>query len=110
MSQIQIPKGWKLDTLKNVCEKISDRDHTTPKYTEDGIPIISPKDFKENTVNFSNCKYISEEDHTFNKKRTDLQKGDLLFSRIGTIGKVILHDFDKEFSVLHSIVQIRPNT
>ena len=106
---VQIPKGWELSTLDKICIKITDRDHTTPKYTKSGIPLISPKDFTPSGISFLNCKFISKEDHQKNCKRTDLKKGDILFSRIGTVGETRLIDSDKEFSILHSIVQIRPD-
>ena len=44
-----------------------------------------------------NCKFISKDDHRKNSKRTDLKKGDILFSRIGTVGETRLVDSDKEF-------------
>lgn len=108
-STTTIPNGWKIDNLENLCEKIADRDHTTPQYVEDGIPIISPKDFIEFSIDFANCEKISQKAHEKNKKKTDLRKGDILFSRIGTIGEVRIVDTSEEFSILHSIVQIRPN-
>jgi restriction endonuclease S subunit len=107
--EIAVPKGWELTTLDKICVKITDRDHTTPNYTKSGIPLISPKDFTSSGISFLNCKFISKEDHQKNSKRTDLKKGDILFSRIGTVGKTRLVDSDKEFSILHSIVQIRPD-
>ncbi|QQR92239.1 MAG: restriction endonuclease subunit S [Candidatus Iainarchaeum archaeon] len=96
--------------LKDICIKISDRNHTTPNYVSDGIPIISPTNFFGiNNIDFANAKKISFEDHQLNKQKTDVRNGDLLLSRIGTIGLVRYIDFDIEFSILHSIVQIRPD-
>lgn len=109
MDQIESMDGWKSEELDKVCIKISDRDHTTPTYVKEGVPIISPRDFIEDSVDFANCKKISRIDHEKNVRRTDIKDGDLLFSRIGTIGEVRLVNFNREFSVLHSIVQIRSN-
>jgi len=106
---LEIPRGWECKQLEEVCVKIADRDHITPKYVEDGVPLISPRDFLENSISFENCKKISKEAHEINKKRTNIEYGDILFSRIGTIGKVRLVETDKEFSILHSIVLIKPN-
>jgi len=109
MSQIQLPQDWNVVSLSSVCQKIADRDHTTPKYVIEGIPIISPKDFTKGGIDFSKCKKISVKDHEINKKRTDLRKSDILFSRIGTIGQVRFVDAEEQFSILHTIVQIRAN-
>jgi len=103
---------WKEEILKDVVIKISDRDHFTPTYVEVGIPMISPKDIKENErIDFSNCKYITEEAHQKNRKKTDLKTDDLVFTRIGALlGKIcIVENWMPEFSILHSAAMIRAN-
>lgn len=107
-----IPKEWEVKRFESITLKITDRDHFTPTYFEHGIPIISPKDFGYNDrISFAKCKYISKEAHTHNRKKTDLEIGDLVFTRIGAaLGKVcIVEDWMPEFSILHSAAMIRPN-
>ena len=55
-------------------------------------------------------KYISLIDHKKNYKKTDIQPFDIIFSRIGTVGKsyMVTKSF-YEFSILHSLCQIRVN-
>ena len=108
----RIPVEWEYTTLEQVTEKIADRDHTTPKYVEHGVPIISPKDFDENDcISFNNCAMISLRDHLINSKKTDIKSGDLIFTRIGAgLGKVCFVDESMPtFSILHSAAQIRAN-
>lgn len=107
-----IPKEWDVLHLSDLTFKISDRDHTTPIYLQSGVPIISPTNFNEDEeLDFANVKYISEEAHRRNFKKTDLRDGDIVFTRIGAqLGKACLVTKDMgEFSILHSSCQIRTN-
>lgn len=108
-----IAKEWKFRCLDELTSKIADRDHTTPIYVKnDGILIVSPKDFDDENIDFSNCKMISLKAHLINRKRTDIEPGDLIFTRIGAgLGKVCLVTEDMpEFSILHSAAMIRTNS
>lgn len=110
----RIPKSWTVRSLREVTLKIADRDHTTPKYVEDrlGVPIVSPKDLTEDMeIDRSNLKFISSDAHQINRRKTDLAPNDIIFSRIGAgLGKSVLLEKDFfDFSILHSLCQIRPD-
>ena len=107
-----IPKSWEVKCLRDICEKITDRDHTTPKYVNanNGIPIISPTNINSDMeLDLSKLKYISKEAHLKNQKKTDLMPDDIIFSRIGAaLGKsYLIKKSFYDFSILHSICQIR---
>ena len=107
-----IPKSWEVKCLRVICEKISDRDHTTPIYVNpnEGIPIISPTNLNSDMeLDLSKIKYISKEAHLKNQKKTDLMPDDIIFSRIGAaLGKsYLIKKSFYDFSILHSICQIR---
>ncbi|WP_376713512.1 restriction endonuclease subunit S [Lactococcus petauri] len=70
------------NTLGEVAE-IWDGTHQTPKYIDSGIPFVSVENIKNLKAT---TKYISAED--FKKYKAKPQKGDILMSRIGTIGEV----------------------
>ncbi|MFV8226229.1 restriction endonuclease subunit S [Christiangramia aquimixticola] len=105
-----IPKEWEVSKLQKVTTKVADRDHFTPIYFDDGVPIISPKDFDENEmITFDKCKFISSKAHLKNRKKTNLEVGDLVFTRIGAgLGKVCaVVSWMPEFSILHSACMIK---
>ena len=77
--------------LKEIVEIYLGLTHT-PKYVEEGIPFLSVKDISDGKIDFSNCHYITEEEYTSLPKGARPQKGDMLFCRIGTIGKPIIID------------------
>lgn len=85
----RIPGSWQISTLEKITEKIADRDHRTPQYVDEGILIVSPKDFDElDNINFETCNHIPLSEHLVNKKKTDLRPNDIVFTRIGAgLGK-----------------------
>ena len=71
------------------------------------MPLISPRDFTQTGIDFSRLKKVAiNELHNF-KKKCDPEIGDILFSRIGTIGEARLLNFDFDFVALHSIALLK---
>ena len=62
----------------------------TPEYVNEGIPFLSVKDISKGKIDFSNCKYISIDEYNSFPKGAKPQNGDILFCRVGTIGKPII--------------------
>jgi len=94
--------------LKDIA-RVIDIDHKMPSKVDDGVPFISPKDFYEpNGIDFNNVKNISEEDFDRLSRKCNPEKGDLLYSRIGTIGKVRKVP-DKKFLISYSLCLIKPD-
>jgi len=109
--QIDIDPEWKMVELDSVCEKITDGSHFSPPTKVNGYPYITVRDIKNDEIDFENCKYVDEKDYK-NLLKNDCNplKNDVLFSKDGTVGKVALVDFEKEFVVLSSLAIIRPKT
>lgn len=78
---------------------IRDGTHDTPKYVESGIPLITSKNLTDNGLSFENASFISESDHLEISKRSEVNRGDILYGMIGTIGKPTLVDTDRVFSI-----------
>ncbi len=94
----EIPKEWKIENLSNICD-VRDGTHDSPKYISEGYPLITSKNLTEYGLDFSDIKYISETDYKNISKRSKVDIGDILFGMIGTIGKPIIVDSIKEFSI-----------
>jgi|TARA_B100001971_G_C18217274_1_gene554727 type I restriction enzyme S subunit len=104
-------KGWENKQLIQLCHEITDGTHSSPKSSPRyNYPYITVKDIKEDIIDFDNCKFISADDFFRLKKNGCMpNNGDVLFSKDGTVGKVSIVDYDKEFIVLSSLAIIRPN-
>lgn len=103
----EIPNGWEWCRFSNIYKILTDGTHSTPHYTESGIPFLSVKDMSSGSLNFNNTKYISETEHIELSKRCHPQKGDLLLSKVGTTGIPLIIEVEKEFSIFVSLALIK---
>jgi type I restriction enzyme S subunit len=102
---------WVDITLNQACSKITDGTHQTPTYEDSGIPFISTANIFpfSKGFNFSEYKrYISKEDHLSLIKRSKPEKGDILISKCGTIGRTKEIDVDYEFSIFVGLALLKP--
>ena len=108
---VKLPNAWEWRKLGDVCEKITDGSHFSPKATETGYPYITVKDVNdEGKIDFKNCLFISEDDFCKLKASScNPLKNDVLFSKDGTVGKVSIVDFAADFVVLSSLAILRPS-
>lgn len=102
-----IPEGWIGVRLGELAYKITDGTHKTPHYTSDGIKFVSAKNLYSGVLSFSDCKYISPQEHAELYQRCNPEKGDLLISKSGSIGTVAMVDVDFEFSMFESLALIK---
>ena len=79
---------------------VRDGTHNSPKYINNGYPLITSKDFKDGQFDLSKTKYISEKDYQDIIKRSKVDVGDILYSMIGgNIGSMIRIDQDNYFDM-----------
>ena len=104
-----IPNSWEWARLGELCYKLTDGAHHTPKYITKGVPFLSVKDMSSGKLDFNNCKFISEEEHKELYKRCNPEKGDLLVTKIGTTGVPVIVDTEIEFSLFVSVALIKTN-
>lgn len=104
-----IPKSWKWVRLGEILLKLTDGTHSTPKYTDSGVPFLSVKDVSAGKLNFSNCKYISEQEHEELYSRCNPEYGDLLLTKVGTTGIPVLVDTYIQFSLFVSVALLKFN-
>lgn len=94
----QLPTGWIWTRLGNVFD-VRDGTHDTPKYTSEGFPLITSKNIYTESLSFEGANFISEEDHRQISERSRVDRRDILFAMIGSIGNPVIVDTDREFSI-----------
>lgn len=90
--------NWNIKKLKDICD-VRDGTHDSPKYYDVGIPFITSKNLMENKIDFENVNFIKVSDHKKISERSFVEKGDILFGMIGTVGKPVVVNVDFEFSI-----------
>lgn len=102
-----IPENWKWVKLGDLANKFTDGTHSTPKYTETGVPFISVKDMSSGKLDISNTKFISEEEHNALYNRCNPVYGDLLISKVGTTGVPAIVNTEIQFSLFVSVALMK---
>lgn len=106
--EYEIPEAWKWVSLDSLASKIVDGVHHKPEYVAEGVPFMSVKDINGGKMSFNYCKYISEETHKEIHPRCNPEKGDLLITKSGTIGRTAIVDTDDVFDLFVSVALIKP--
>lgn len=104
-----IPKGWRVGTYKEVCQSITDGVHNSVKDDLNGnYYLLSCKNIKGGVITIGeNERRIDKTTFEKLRKRTKLQKGDILLSSVGTIGEMVLlnaeptnYEFQRSVAIL----------
>ena len=108
---IEVPDEWDVLELEKVCTKITDGSHFSPIPQEEGKLIGNVKDMCDDGFNLKSCTNILDKDFQVLKQQNcSPQKGDVLLSKDGTIGRVLFYDSDFEIVILSSIAILRPKS
>lgn len=107
----QIPEGWSVIPMKHyfyMKGRIGWQGLKADEFTEDGPYLVTGTDFVNGKVCWERCYHISEE--RFNEApEIHVEKGDLLITKDGTVGKLALIDEKPEKVSLNShLLILRP--
>jgi len=102
------PKGWPVQKLGSVCSKVTDGTHITPKYVVSGVPFLSVKDVRNGYLDFSDTKFISQQEHQDLTRRNKPEFGDVLYTKVGSVGIAALVNERRDFSIFVSVALLKP--
>ena len=89
----EIPYGWRTDRICNLVT-VKDGTHDSPEPTKQGYPLVTSTHLNLYDISLNETYNISLEDFAQTNKRSKVDKYDILFSIIGTIGLInyVLYD------------------
>jgi type I restriction enzyme S subunit len=90
--------GWEERKLGDVYD-VRDGTHDSPKYHNQGYPLITSKNLKNHKLVFDNIKFISETDYININRRSKVDIGDVLFAMIGTIGNPVVIEDEPNYAI-----------
>jgi len=103
-------KKWKEYKLKNISS-IQDGTHGTFKRTDNGYMLLSAKNVFDNHLVLSDEEsFVSEDDYYSIVSNGYPQKGDILMSCVGTIGRCCIYDAKEKAAFQRSVAIIRCNS
>jgi type I restriction enzyme S subunit len=93
-------KGWEVKSLNDLCNKITDGTHDTPKRLTEGIKFITGKHIRPFEIDYDNSDYVTEEIHKEIFKRCNPEYGDVLYTNIGVnFATAAMNTVEYEFSM-----------
>ncbi|MBQ3716661.1 MAG: restriction endonuclease subunit S [Fibrobacter sp.] len=111
-----IPNSWEWVKIGDVCDKLIDGDHNPPKGISEKTDylMLSSRNINNDTlVDLENARYLTKELFEEENKRTELKKGDILFTSVGSLGRSCIYSgngnfcFQRSVSVIHTLIENR---
>lgn len=100
-------KGWQVVKVGDITSLIIDGPHVTPMYVPKGVPFVTVRNIVNRRIDLSQVSYITESDHAEFSRRGKAEKGDILYTKDGTLGIPCVVDTDDEFSFFVSVALIK---
>ena len=99
-------------TLSELTDKITDGSHNPPAgITEnEGYMMLSSQNIINDSINYDNVRYLKKEDFEKENRRTNLQKGDVLLTIVGTVGRTAIITEKSNIVLQRSVAVLKPNT
>ncbi len=96
-------------SLASICRSITDGDHLPPPKADHGIPFFVIGNVRSGSIDFAGCRYVSPDyfDSIDTSRRP--QKGDVLFTLVGSFAIPVVVRDDKLFCVQRHIGILRPS-
>jgi type I restriction enzyme S subunit len=103
-----IPEEWVTELLAQLCVKIQDGTHFSPKIRGNDFLYLTSKNIRFGYLDLSTADRIDVAQHDAIYKRCDVKQGDLLLTKDGAnTGNAALNTLTEQFSLLSSVALLR---
>jgi type I restriction enzyme S subunit len=106
----EVPQLWRIDRLRRACLRVTDGAHISPDLSSPDFPFVSTVDIANGIIDVRGSLRTSTECYEYLVHNgCKPHRGDVLFSKDGTVGRTAVVDFDLDFVVASSLVVISPD-
>jgi len=108
-----MPKGWEVVSIDDVCERVTDGSHSSPRSVDEGLPMASSKDMHDRGLMLDACRFISGRDFDeLVRNGCKPKKNDVLITKDGAnyLKHIFVNRAEQEIVLLSSIAILRPNS
>ena len=102
------PLGWVRCLADEISIKITDGEHVTPQRSSTGHFLLSARNVKDTGIDLRVVDYVPKDEFERIRRRCDPNKGDILISCSGSVGRIALVDKDKEYVMVRSVALLKP--
>ena len=102
-------KGLETVALLDLCKKVTDGTHQSPKWTTKGIPFLFISNIVDGEIDYSSQKFIDQATYDSLTKSTKIELNDILYTTVGSYGNVARVKSDQLFCFQRHIAHIKPD-
>lgn len=102
--------NWDVARLEDLALQVTDGEHQTPRRSDDGIKLLSARNVQNGFLALADVDYVPAEEFERIRRRCEPQRGDVLISCSGTIGRVASVSTDEPMALVRSVALVRPDT
>ena len=107
----EIPVDWEVKRFEEVCVKLVDGTHFSPKTKNGPFKYLTSKNIRNEGLDLESLDTISEEEHWAIYRRCPVKFGDILLTKDGAgTGACCINELKEEFSLLSSVAVLNANT
>ena len=105
-----LPAGWQYATMGEICSKIVDGDHNPPsaQSTPTKYLMVSSRNIANDKIcNITDVRYLTEHDFYCAHNRTFVEKGDILFTSVASLGRTCIYNLEGPVTFQRSVTVIK---
>lgn len=103
------PKAWDVKCYEEICNCITDGEHSTPRRCDEGIYLLSARNVLNHCLQLNDVDYIDKEEYERIAKRIVPEENDILISCSGSVGRVCKVPKDIKFQMVRSVAILKLN-
>ena len=105
-----IPENWKWVRMGSIASKITDGEHKTPHRVDSyqGFYLLSARNIRDGYILLDDVDYVDEEEFKKISRRCNPQRGDVLISCSGSVGRCSTVEDNNLYVMVRSAAMIAP--
>lgn len=97
-------------TLDDVCNKITDGTHQSPKWADSGVPFLFVSNIRNQEIDFETKRFVSNQTYDELTRNTKIEPGDVLYTSVGSYGHAATVPKAKKFLFQRHIAHLKPDS
>jgi len=109
MSPQAAQHDWPEVPLLDICTRITDGTHQPPGFVDAGVPFLFVSNIRDGRILLDDTKFISPATHRELDERCPVERGDILYTIVGSYGNVAVVEGNRPLSFQRHIAHIKPD-
>ncbi|HCE4575646.1 restriction endonuclease subunit S [Vibrio parahaemolyticus] len=107
--ETDFPTSWQVVSPDMIFASVTDGDHQAPPKVSDGIPFLVIGDVNTGEIKFGAKRFVPQEYYDAIKDERKPEKGDLLYTVVGSYGIPVKVETETPFCVQRHIAILKPS-